>query len=142
MNESQQHTSLAEACSTFFVYLTSFRRNAATSRLSQEGLRAALKRELERVRTRCEQDRRLHPMFERIWYALVATADQAVLGSDWPGRRGWSMSLLEMDYFQTAEGGRRFFVFVQEVLDDPSESAHELAELLFQCMALGFQGEL
>ena len=52
------------------------------------------------------------------------------------------MQLLEMHYFNTQEGGRQFYALADEVLADPTDQAAELAEVLFQCMSLGFQGEL
>jgi type IV/VI secretion system ImpK/VasF family protein len=134
--------SLAEACAPIFLHLTAFRRNAATSPLSIQELQDSLKRYVEAVRGRCGEDRRLGPLFERVLYALVTTVDQVVLSSMWAQRAGWSMNLLEFHYFSTSEGGSKFFRLVDEVLNDPTEEAAELAEVLFSCMALGFQGEL
>lgn len=134
--------SLTEACAPVFLFLTTFRRNSATSTLGIEALHATLAREIDTLRERCEKERRLHASFERALYPLVATADQVVLSSSWPQRSGWSMRLLEMSYFQTAEGGKKFYRIVDEVLRDPGDDAAELGEFLFTCMALGFQGEL
>lgn len=133
---------LTQVCAPVFLYLTTFRRNSATSTHTIQLLQTALRSEIDRVRQRCEQERRLHPLFERIFYALVATADQVVLSSAWPQRAGWSMNLLETHYFGRAEGGKEFYRHVDEVLSDPTDAGAELAELLFTCMALGFQGEL
>jgi type VI secretion system protein ImpK len=133
---------LNEACAPVFLYLTTFRRNSATSRTTIKELKEALQREFDKVRAQCDADGRLKPLFERMLYPLVATADQLVLTSAWPQRAGWSMNLLETHYFKTAEGGRRFFRVIDEVLGDPTDAARELAEVLFTCIALGFQGEL
>jgi type IV/VI secretion system ImpK/VasF family protein len=134
--------SLTEACSNVFLFLTTFRRNAATSKLSIKDLQQALQREIDSVRQTCEGDLRLRPLFERAHYPLVAMCDQAVLTSTWPQRAGWSLNLLETHYFKSAEGGKRFYKVVEEVLVDPSDAGRELGELLFTCMGLGFQGEL
>lgn len=139
---AEKSETLTEACAPVFLYLTTFRRNSGTSTLSVDALHTALQREIERVRRRCDEDRKLRPLFDRAFYALVAAADQVVLSSAWPQRAAWSMKLLEMHYFKTSEGGKKFFRYVEEVLNDPSEEAVELAELLFTCLALGFQGEL
>lgn len=133
---------LTEACAPVFLYLTTFRRNSATTTMSIEELAKVLRREIEAVQEHCEKDRRLRPLFDRVFYAIVATADQVVLSSAWPQRAGWSMNLLELHYFQSAEGGKKFYRLVEEVLNDPTDAAAELAELLFTCTALGFQGEL
>ncbi len=133
---------LNEVCAPLFLYLTTFRRNAASSKATIQSLQAALTREIEKIRAQCERDPRLQPLFERIRYALVAAADQVVLGSAWSQRAGWSMNLLETQFFGRAEGGKRFYRTAEEVLADPSDEAAELAEVLFSCMGLGFQGEL
>lgn len=136
------HKALAEACAPIFLHLTAFRRNAATSPLTIQELQDSLKRYVEAVRGRCAEDPHLGPLFERILYALVTTADQVVLSSNWAQRAGWSMNLLEFHYFSSSEGGSKFYRLVDEVLNDPTDEAAELAEVLFSCMALGFQGEL
>ena len=138
----QARKTLSEACAPVFLYLATFRRNAETSRLSIAELQSALKHELEGVQEECRPDHRLYPLFERVWYALVATADQVVLSSTWQQRNGWSLNLLERHYFKTLEGGKRFYKLVDEVLSDPTDAGAEVAECLFHCMGLGFQGEL
>jgi len=133
---------LNQICAPLFLYLTTFRRNAGSSKASIQSLQAALQREFDKIKTHAERDTRLAEMFERIRYALVATADQIVLSSDWSQRAGWSMHLLETHYFGRAEGGKQFYRLVDEIMKDPSDDAAEQAEVLFTCMALGFQGEL
>lgn len=133
---------LTEACTPALLYLATFRRNAATTSLSIQALQNALRTELDKVRAHCERDPRLAPLIGRSHYALVATADQVILGSSWPQRTAWSMSLLETSYFASAKGGSEFFRFVEEIKREPTEAAAEIAELLFHCMAMGFQGEL
>ncbi len=138
----EERMTLNQACAPLFLYLTTFRRNAQSSRATIEGLQSSLQREFEKTRTRADRDPRLADQFERVRYALVATADQVVLSSDWSQRAGWSMHLLETHYFGRAEGGKQFYRLVEDVLKDASDEAAELAEVLFTCMALGFQGEL
>ena len=133
---------LNEACAPLFLFLATFRRNSGTSKATIQELQTSLQREIEQTKARCERDAKLSALHERIQYALVATADQVVLSSSWTQRAGWSMHLLETHYFGRAEGGRQFYRIVDEVLSDATEAAPDLAEVLFTCMALGFQGEL
>jgi type IV/VI secretion system ImpK/VasF family protein len=140
MAENKQ--TLGEACAPFFLYLTTFRRNAETSNLDVQGLHQALQGGIEFVGSSCEGDPDLLRQFERVWYALVVAADQVVLQSSWPHRAAWSMKLLESHYFKSFEGGSKFFRVVKEVLDDGGPDAPALAEVLFTCMSIGFQGEL
>ncbi len=134
--------SLTAACTPVLLYLATFRRNAATTGLSIQAAQNALRSELDKVRSACQRDPRLAPLIERAFYPLVATADQIVLASNWPQRTAWSMSLLETSYFGSAKGGSDFFRIVEEIKREPTNEAAEIAELLFQCMAMGFQGEL
>ena len=124
------------------MYLATFRRNAATTGLSIQALQNALRVEIDKVKAHCERDPRLAPLIQRSFNSLVATADQVVLGSAWPERAAWSMSLLETSYFGSATGGAEFFRFVDEIKHEPTDAAAEIAALLFQCMAMGFQGKL
>lgn len=133
---------LTEACGNVLLWLTAFRRNSATSKLAPKELQEALERELDAARERCEADLRLRPLFERVHYPLVAMIDQAVLTSAWPHKAVWQVNLLETRRFRTAEAGKRFYSVVEEVLADPRDEAREVAELLFTCMGLGFQGRL
>lgn len=138
---AEARTTLTEACANVFLFLTTFRRNAGSSKLGMKELQEALDREIEAARARCEPDLRLKPLFQRMLYPLATMADQAVLSSSWPHKSTWAVNLLETKLFRCAEGGKRFFKVVEEVLADPSEEARELAELLFTCMGLGFQGQ-
>lgn len=139
MNEPNR--TLADVCANLFLFLTTFRRNAATSKLSPKELHDALDREFAAALEASAADARLRPQFERMTYPLVATADQVVLTSQWPHRQQWSVNLLETRRFRSAEGGKRFYKVVEEVLADPSDAAREMAEILFTCMGIGFQGQ-
>lgn len=139
---AENKMTLGEACAPFFLYLTTFRRNAETSNLDVQGLHEALQGGIEFVGSSCEGDPDLLRQFEAIWYALVVTADQVVLQSSWQYRAAWSMQLLEAHYFKSFEGGSKFFRIVNEVLDDSGPDAPALAEVLFTSVSLGFQGEL
>ena len=139
---SQQPETLSQACAPVLMYLATFRRNAATTGLSIQALQNALRVEIDKVKAHCERDPRLAPLIQRSFNSLVATADQVVLGSAWPERAAWSMNLLETSYFGSATGGAEFFRFVEEIKHEPTDAAAEIAALLFQCMAMGFQGKL
>ncbi len=139
---TEKRASLNEVCAPLFLYLTTFRRNAGSSKVSIPELQAALTREFDKVRLQAERDPRLAALLERVRYALVAAADQIVLASTWSQRQLWAMNLLETRMFGRAEGGRKFYRVVDEILADPSDDAAEAAAVLFSCMGLGFQGEL
>jgi type IV/VI secretion system ImpK/VasF family protein len=138
----EKPSSLIEACSPFFLYLTTFRRNAASSEQDVQSLRAALNHELDKVHARCEGNLALETLYEKARYPLVVAADQVVLTSPWAHRAGWSMQLFESQLFGSLQGGKKFFEIMDQVLADPTEDGVQMAEMLFHCMAIGFQGEL
>jgi len=133
---------LAEVAVPLFVLLTTFRRNARSSQLTFEGLRSRIDAALSGVRSTLSRDARLRKFEESAWYVLVVTADQVVLSSEWKHAPEWRMRLLESEHFKTATGGEEFFRVVERVLSQSGEDAAEMAELLFLCMGLGFQGAL
>lgn len=133
---------LQDACASLFLFLATFRRNAKTSQKEIADLRSGLERELAKVQDVCRADHDLAPLWDRVRYALVTTADQVILSSPWPNRAGWSMQLQEAEVYGTREGGKRFFQLVDQTLADPTPDAQALAHVLFHCMGLGFQGEL
>lgn len=133
---------LQDACATVFLFLATFRRNAKTSNKEIAELRAGLERELAKVQAACAKDHELAPLWERVRYALVTTADQVILSSPWANRAGWSMQLQEAEVYGTREGGKRFFQLVEQTMADGSKDGAALAHILFHCMGLGFQGEL
>jgi type IV/VI secretion system ImpK/VasF family protein len=133
---------LQDACAPFFLFLATFRRNAGSSSKDIGELRQTLERELRKVQEFCERDHELQPLWERVRYALVTTADQVILGSPWTHRAGWSMALQEAEVYGTREGGKRFFQLVEQTLADSSGEARAMAHVLVHCMGLGFQGEL
>jgi len=140
--EHGERKSLAPVCSPLFFYLTGFRRNSATSALAPAEVRRRLKEILDAIHRECEEHDRLSKVLPKVWYALVVTADQAILSSDWSEKVTWSLDLLETTIFSTSEGGHRFYEMVEETLSRPGDEAAEIAEVMFTCMALGFQGEL
>jgi type IV/VI secretion system ImpK/VasF family protein len=133
---------LAQACAPLFLYLTSFRRNSAVCAMMVTDVRDTLNGILETVRLGCEDNPHLAKLLPKVWYALIVTADQVLLSSRWSEKLAWSQDLQEMAVFSTAEGGHRFYELVEEALSRPGAESAEIAEVMFTCMALGFQGEM
>lgn len=139
---SRRARGLVQAAAPVLVYLTTFRRNAASTTLGTAEVRDQLKRRLESFRTTCELDSDLGSLAPNGMYVLVALCDGVLMGSPWKYARDWAAQPLERDYYGTLQGGRRFYEIVREVLADIGPRAPQMAELLFQCLGLGFQGEL
>jgi type VI secretion system protein ImpK len=72
-------------------------------------------------------------------YALCTTLDEFVMTTPWGASSIWgSRSLLSMFHKET-QGGERFFQMLNKLNQDPSRNI-DLLELLYLCLALGFQG--
>jgi type VI secretion system protein ImpK len=139
---AEPRKSLSDACAPLFLFLSTFWRNAAASKTTVAELKQALHERFDAVRDECGKDPRLAALFERARYGLIAAADQVVVSSSWSHRAAWSAAPLEKDFFKKLEGGKRFYRLVEDVLQDVSDDAVEIAACLFTCMALGFRGEL
>lgn len=123
--------------SKLFLYLTTFRRNAGRLPMELASVRARL---LE-IFDEQEMEARRHPevtaSYERVRYALVVTADEIILDSDWEYAAQWSGQLLEMHYFSSNVAATKFF----EQLESYAHDDPEVAQVFYQCIALGFQGK-
>lgn len=124
----------ADHCSGYFLLLANFRRNPAGT--DPTWLRKALQAELNEIETKVSHDGKLKGLFDRARYPMVALADSLALSSDWPGKAGWT--LLEMTLYNTRVGGQEFYTQAQQL----TASDHEIGEIYFLCLALGFQGAL
>ncbi|MGA9573702.1 MAG: type IVB secretion system protein IcmH/DotU [Lysobacterales bacterium] len=72
-------------------------------------------------------------------YALCTTIDEFVMTTPWGSGSIWgNQSLLSLFHKET-RGGERFFQLLNKLNEDPAKNI-DLLELLYLCLALGFQG--
>jgi type VI secretion system protein ImpK len=72
-------------------------------------------------------------------YALCTAIDEAVLNTPWGSQSGWSSQSLLVTFHREAFGGEKFFQILERVSSEPGRYLH-LLELLYLCLALGFEG--
>lgn len=72
-------------------------------------------------------------------YALCTTVDEAVFNTPWGRQSGWAENSLLSIFHNEVSGGKYFFQMLQELGRSPSRNLH-LLELMYVCLALGFQG--
>ncbi|OOG23476.1 hypothetical protein B1C78_11115 [Thioalkalivibrio denitrificans] len=72
-------------------------------------------------------------------YALTAFVDEAVLSSDWPGRKAWMDKPLQIEFFGDHLAGERFFERVASLRQN-AERHLDVLELYYVCLQLGFEG--
>ena len=75
----------------------------------------------------------------RARYVLCTVLDEAVLNSPWGATSLWRTHSLLTTFHNDTWGGEKFFVLLKECAQDPATHLH-LLELMYVCLALGFQG--
>ena len=72
-------------------------------------------------------------------YALCATIDDLVLSTPWGAASTWPQQSLTSIFHNEVSGGERFFDILEQMQKDLGHHA-EAVELMYLCMALGFEG--
>ena len=75
----------------------------------------------------------------RAKYVLCAMLDDVVLNTPWGQASGWSHNTLQGVLFKKEWAGDEFFRLLDALLRDPAAN-RDLLELMYCCLALGFQG--
>jgi type VI secretion system protein ImpK len=73
-------------------------------------------------------------------YALCAVLDETVLSTPWGSESIWSTHTLLTTFHKETWGGEKFFQILDRLKQDPSRNV-DLLELLYLCLALGFEGK-
>jgi len=73
-------------------------------------------------------------------YALCSVLDETVLGTPWGGQSAWSTRSLLSIFHRETWGGEKFFQVLERLEQDPARNI-DLLELLYICLALGFEGK-
>ncbi len=73
-------------------------------------------------------------------YALCTVIDEAVLNTPWGSQSGWSSQSLLVTFHREAFGGEKFFQILERVSSEAGRYL-SLLELLYLCLALGFEGK-
>lgn len=73
-------------------------------------------------------------------YLLCTYLDGAVMSTPWGSESGWTNQSLLSVFHNETWGGEKFFLILEQHQQMPSRSI-DLLELIFICLALGFQGK-
>lgn len=71
-------------------------------------------------------------------YAIVALADEVVMGQPGPLRDYWAAQPLQMALFGDNVAGENFFVLLDQVRQNPQQI--DLLRIFYLCLLFGFQG--
>lgn len=72
-------------------------------------------------------------------YALCTMIDETISLTPWGGGGAWANRSLLVTFHNEAFGGEKFFLVLQKLAQDPARNINVL-ELLYLCLALGFEG--
>lgn len=72
-------------------------------------------------------------------YILCSTIDEFVMSTPWGSASIWSKQSLLSLFHKETHGGERFFQMLRKLKQNPAKNIY-LLELLYVCLALGFQG--
>jgi len=72
-------------------------------------------------------------------YALCTVVDEFVMSTPWGAGSIWGTQSLLSLFHKETRGGERFFQMLTKLNKDPAKNI-DLLELLYLCLALGFQG--
>lgn len=72
-------------------------------------------------------------------YVLCTTIDEFVLSTPWGAESIWRNQSLLRQFHQETGGGEKFFLLLDKLEENPGRNI-DLLELMYVCLALGFQG--
>lgn len=73
-------------------------------------------------------------------YAMCAVLDETVLSTPWGSESIWSTHTLLTTFHKETWGGEKFFQILDRLKQDAARNV-DLLELLYLCLALGFEGK-
>jgi type VI secretion system protein ImpK len=72
-------------------------------------------------------------------YALCTLLDETAASTPWGGSGIWAKHSLLVMFHNETSGGEKFFQLLAKVAENPGAN-HDLLELMYVCLALGFEG--
>ncbi len=75
----------------------------------------------------------------RARYVMCTVLDEAVLNTPWGSASSWSEQSLLSTFHNETWGGEKFFQLQEQLIQDPAGNI-DLLELMYLCLAFGFEG--
>jgi type VI secretion system protein ImpK len=105
-----------------------------------EGLHEELTREIQRFENQALQRGVAQKQARYASYALCSLLDETVLNTPWGANSFWPHRTLLVGFHGEAFGGEKFFQLLKQLMQQPTRENLELIEVLWLCLALGFEG--
>ena len=106
-----------------------------------EGLRDRVVRELKAFEANASAAGLPRELVRTAHYALCATIDDLVLSTPWGGQSSWPKRSMVSTFHNEVVGGERFYEILNHLVKNPGQSI-DVLELMYVCLALGFEGRL
>lgn len=129
--------SLLEAANPLLVMVSDIRRSARHA--DPAGLRTKLVAQIRQFELRAQSALVANETILAARYCLCTTLDEAAALTPWGQAGVWSSHTLLVTFHNETWGGEKFFQLLDKLMQNPA--AHlPLLELMYFCLALGFQG--
>src|SRR5262245_64952808 len=102
-------------------------------------LRDQLARRIREFETRARQSGVSSEKVLAARYALCTLLDEAAATTPWGGSGAWAQNSLLVTFHNESWGGEKFFQLLAKLAENPAGNI-DLLELLYACLALGFEG--
>src|SRR5215468_4906590 len=106
-----------------------------------EGLRDRVVRELKAFEGKASATGLPRELLRSAHYALCATIDDLVLSTPWGAQSSWPKRSMVSTFHNEVTGGERFYEILNHLNKNPGRNA-DVMELMYVCLALGFEGKL
>ncbi len=134
---ASQHNPLVAAAAALLSLAPRLKTASPPSR--PEELRERVLAELRRFEDRATAQGVPHRLTQHAAWALAALVDDIVLNTPWGRHSSWPQQNLVANLFREVDAGERFFDRLAELERDPGNN-RDLLELMYLCLALGFEG--
>jgi type VI secretion system protein ImpK len=115
------------------------RLRATTSHPDPQALRDQLALRIREFETRARANGVPHEQVIAGRYVLCTLLDEVAASTPWGGSGAWARRSLLVAFHNETWGGEKFFQLLAKLAEHPAAN-RELLELLYVCLALGFEG--
>ncbi|ESS70659.1 outer membrane protein ImpK/VasF, OmpA/MotB [Methyloglobulus morosus KoM1] len=129
---------LEKAASGLLALLTKL--NSSYSQSDPMGLKNRIIKEIEQFQITAQTQGIDPQTISSARYVLCTVLDEAVLNTPWGNESGWSDHSLLSIFHKETKGGERSFHLLKSLSQNPAKNRN-LLELIYVCLALGFEGE-
>lgn len=127
---------LTDCFMKLIAYVVYFQQSAAIKQTPYEKVKGDIQRLLSESDAYVKKGVFSQEDYDQARFAVCAWVDEAMLGSSWPQKNSWQREQLQRLYYNTTDAGEEVF----ERLNCLGFHQHQVREVYYLCLALGFKG--